>query len=203
MMKLYYAPGTISLASHLALECTGADYETSLIDLSGEQHSARFKALNPLGRVPALEVDGVVITETPAILSYIAQRYPDAELLGQGDILGLARANSFNSFLSSTVHVAHAHIWRPERWSDDEHARQSMKLKGPENMQHCFELIERHWLQNQWVLGDQFSVCDLYLFAIPRWLAGDGVEVAQFKKVAAHFTTVANMAPVSRILAQY
>ena len=203
MLKLYYAPGTCALASHIALEEAGATYEAVRLDFaSNEQRGDHYLAVNPKGRVPALVTDHGVLSETPAILAYLAQVFPAANL-APTDPWAFARAQSFNSYLCSTVHVAHAHKARGPRWSDDAVAIESMKKKVPQNVTDCFTLIERDMLAGPWVLGEAYSVCDAYLFTIARWLDGDGVDIARFPKVHAHFLRMAARPAVKMALASH
>lgn len=203
MLKLYYAPGTCALASHIALEEAGAAYDTVRLDFArNEQRGSDYLAVNPKGRVPALVTDQGVLTETPAILAYLAQVFPAANL-APTDPWAFARAQSVNSYLCSTVHVAHAHKGRGPRWSDDAAAIESMKKKVPQNVTDCFTLIERDMLAGPWVLGEAYSVCDAYLFTIARWLEGDGVDIARFPKVHAHFQRVAARPAVKKATASH
>jgi glutathione S-transferase len=103
----------------------------------------------------------------------------------------------FNGYLSSTVHVAHAHGRRAGRWADDEQAIASMQRKVAANMAECFGVIERHYLgDGPWVLGTDYSVADAYLFTISTWLEGDGVDIAGFPRVQAHFRRMEERAAV-------
>lgn len=202
MMRLYYAPGSCSLASHIALEEAGAEYETVRMDLRvGDQRQADYLALNPLGRVPALAVDGVVLTENAAILAFIAQRFPEAGLAPIGDPLAFARAQAFNVFLASTVHPYHSHGVRGGRWADEPAAIAAMKAKMPANVASGFALIENDWLVGPWVMGQTYSICDPYLFTIARWLEGDGVDPARFPKVEAHRKRMVERPAVRKVLA--
>ena len=143
MLKLYYSPGSCALASHIVLEEAGADYETARIDFgSEEQRSADFLAVNPKGRVPALMTDRGILSETPAILLFLAQSFPQAGLAPLDDAFATAQLQAFNSYLCSTVHVAHAHGGRGHRWADDQSSFADMKRKVPETVRACFELIE-------------------------------------------------------------
>jgi glutathione S-transferase len=109
--------------------------------------------------------------------------------------------NAFNSYLCSTVHVAHAHGRRASRWADDPAAIAAMQKKVPQNMGECFELIEREFSPGPWVMGERFSVSDMYLFTIVQWLEGDGVDVARFPRVAEHTQRMARLPAVTRVLA--
>jgi glutathione S-transferase len=202
MLTLYYANGTCALASHLALEYAGAEYEAVRLDFSQQQQrSPDYLQLNPKGRVPALVTERGVLTETPALLQFISQHFPGAKLAPLDDPFLLARANEFNSYLCSTVHVAHAHRARGYRWADDAQAIEAMKAKAPQVMGDCFELIEQGMLQGPWVLGVRFSVCDMYLFTLSQWLKGDGVDINRFPKVADHQRRMLEDPVVIKVLA--
>jgi len=193
---------TCALASHIALEHTGASYEAVRIDFaSSEQRKPEFLAINPKARVPALVTDRGVLTETPAILVYIAQAFPKARLAPLDDPFALAEAQAFNSYLCSTVHVAHAHRMRGYRWADDEASFADMKRKVPQTVGECFGLIEGGMLKGPWVLGEAFGICDMYLFTLAQWLEGDGVDLAKLPRVLDHRRRVAAQPAVQRALA--
>src|SRR4029450_5712654 len=107
MFKLYTAPGTCALASHIALEEAGAAYTAERLDFKKSQETTpQNHAVNPKGRVPALVTDRGTLTETPAILAFIASSFPNAKLVPD-DSFAFAQAQSFNSYLCSTVHITH------------------------------------------------------------------------------------------------
>jgi glutathione S-transferase len=203
VLKLYYAPHTCALASHIALEEAGARYETVRIDFrANEQRSPDYLSVNAKGRVPALVTDRGVLTETPAILAFIAQSFPEARLAPVDDPFAFARAQAFNSFLCSTVHVAHAHRMRGYRWADDAAAIEAMKRKVPVSVAEGFQLIESGMLEGPWVLGERYGICDMYLFTLAQWLEGDGVDPARFPRVAEHRRRVAERPAVSKVVAE-
>ncbi len=202
-MKLFYAAHTCALASHIALEESGADYTTVRIDFrSNEQRKPDYLAINPKGRVPALVTKQGVLTETPAILAYVAQSFPDARLAPLDDPFDFAKVQAFNSYLCSTVHVAHAHRVRGYRWADDPAALAEMQRKVPQTVGECFSLIEREMLVGPWVMGDTYTVCDPYLFTLSQWLEGDGVDVARFPKLKDHMQRMSERPGVKKVLAQ-
>ncbi len=187
MYKLYYAPGTCALASHIALEEAGADYTALRLDFkANQQNSPDYLAINPKGRVPALVTDRGVLTETPAILAYIAQTFPQAKLAPSDDPFALAQVQAFTSYLCSTVHVAHAHKMRGHRWATEESSFADMKRMVPKSVGAAFARIERDMLKGPWVMGETYTICDPYLFTIAQWLEGDGVDLATLPKVMAH-----------------
>lgn len=201
-MILYFAPHTCALASHIALEQAGADYQIRRVDFSNdEQRSPDYLRVNPKGRVPALVTARGILTETPAILTFIAQSFPAARLAPLEDPFALALVQSFNSYLCSTVHVAHAHRMRGYRWSDDPKAIEAMKAKVPQSVGACFQLIEHEMLQGPWVMGSAYTVCDMYLFTLAQWLEADGVDVAGLPKVADHRRRMSANPVVARVIA--
>ena len=201
MIKLYYSPGSCALASHIALEEAGADYEAVRIDFgSDEQKKPDFLAINPKGRVPALVSDKGILTETPAILIFISQTYPASSLAPVNDPWALAQAQAFNSYLCATVHVAHAHGGRGHRWADKETSFEDMRQKVQQTVGDCYTLIENDFLKGPWVLGDTYSICDMYLYTVSRWLARDRVEISKFPKVKAQFAAIEKRPAVARVL---
>lgn len=204
-MKFYYTPGTVSLAAHIALEMGLLDYQAIAIDFSkAEQKGDAFLAINPLGRVPALVVEEGVITEVIAILNYLVAKGVKADSLLEGcaqqSAFFNAQVDAFNSFLSSTVHVGHAHLWRAERWVTEQRSKEDMALKATANMQSYFELIESKLFIGPWVHGDQFTTSDLLLFVITRWLEGDAVEPSQFDQVYRHYLNMQQIPEVANLL---
>src|SRR6266478_7603968 len=144
MIKLFYAVHTCSLASHIALEEVGAEYSTVRIDFaSNEQRKPEYLAINPKGRVPAMVTDRGILTETPAMLAFIAQSFPQARLAPLDDAFAFAQIQAFNSYLCATVHVAHAHKMRGARWATEETSFADMKRMVPKTVGACFALIER------------------------------------------------------------
>jgi glutathione S-transferase len=201
MLTLYTAPNTCALASHIALEEAGARYEIARVDFKANaQRSPEYLKINPKGRVPALVTDRGILTETPAMLVYIAQSYPAARLAPIDEPFAFARLQAFNSYLCSTVHVAHAHRMRGTRWADDPAAIAEMKRKVPETVGACFDLIEREMLTGPWVMGQAYTIADPYLFTLAQWLEGDGVDPARFPKVADHRRRVGERAATRRAL---
>ncbi|MBB4239099.1 glutathione S-transferase family protein [Rhizobium esperanzae] len=201
MLTLYYAPGTCALASLIALEESGLAFETRKLSFAnGEQRSPDYLKINPKGRVPALVGDRGVLTETPAILGFIAASAPAAKLAPLADPFEMARLQAFNSYLCSTVHVNHAHRPRGSRWADDPAAIEAMKAKVPQNMADCFTLIE-DMLEGPWVMGETYSLADPYLFVMSGWLPSDGVDPARFAKVSDHHARMLQRPAVQRALA--
>ncbi|WP_428671807.1 glutathione S-transferase family protein [Reyranella sp.] len=189
MLTLYYAPHTISLATHILLEEVGADYETVRIDFGKtEQRSPEYLKVNPKGRMPALVTDQGILTETPAMLVFVAQSFPKANLALIDDPFAFAQVQAFNAYLCSHLHVAHAHRMRGYRWVDaaDTHSIAAMQRKVPEAVGGAFEMIESEMLKGPWVMGERYTICDPYLFTLAQWLEADGVDPKKIPKVVDH-----------------
>jgi glutathione S-transferase len=168
---------------------------------AAEQTKPDYLAVNPKGRVPALLTERGVLTETPAILAYVAQTFPEARLAQLHDPFAFAELQAFMSYLCSTVHVAHAHRGRGYRWADDPAALEAMKKKVPQSVGACFDLIEREMLRGPWVMGDAYTVADPYLFTLASWMEVDSVDPAAFPRVHDHRNRMAARPAVKRALA--
>lgn len=202
MITLYYAAHTCALASHIALEEAGAAYTTRRIGFTkNEQRSPEYLAVNPKGRVPAMATERGILTETPAMLAYIAQSFPKARLAPLDDPFAFAEMQAFNSYLCSTVHVAHAHRMRGYRWTDDPAAIAAMQRKVPETVLSAFELIEHGMLMGPWVMGERYTVADPYLFTLAQWLEADGVDPARLPRVSDHRRRVSERPAVRKAIA--
>jgi glutathione S-transferase len=201
MLTLYRSTAnSCSTATHIALEEAGADYDVIRIDLAaGDQRKPEFLKVNPMARVPALVTPHGILTENVALLAYIAQSYPKANL-APTDPFDFARIQAFNAWIASTVHVAHAHKVRGARWTDDAGAIESMKSKVPANMTACAALIENEYLQGPWVMGDQFTIADCYLYVMTSWMPGDGVDLSKFPRLTVHFNAMNQRASVKEAM---
>ncbi len=202
MLQLYYAPETISLASIIVLEEVGAEYESIRVDFGKEeQKQEKYKAINQKARVPSLVTSDGVITETPAILVYLAQLYPQANLIPADDPYDFAQLQSINSYLCSTLHVAHAHRMRGYRWTDDEAVQAALQAYVPKSMAEIWRYVETHILQDDsWVMGESYTVADPYLFTVARWMEDDGVNPEDYPRVYAHRTKMASRDAIIKAL---
>lgn len=202
MIRFFHSPGSCSLASLIALEEAGAKYEVVPTSTkAGDQRKPEYLAINPKGRVPALVTEQGVLTENVAILAWIAQAFPAAKL-APTDPWAFAQAQAFNSYLASTVHVAHAHRHRGYRWADEESSFEDMRRKVPQTVGEAFALIETELFQGPYVLGQAFSICDAYLFTVADWLEGDGVDPKGLPRVLEHRERIRARPAVRKVLAQ-
>ena len=204
MLKLFYAPGSCALASHIALEEAGAKYETVRLNFANnDQRKPEYLKVNPKGRVPALVTDHGILTETPAILAYIAQSFPQAGLAPLSDPFAFGRVQAFNSYLCSTAHVNHAHLMRGSRWADEPSSFEDMKRKVPKNVGESFALMEAEMVEGPWVMGSAYTICDPYLFTLSGWLERDSVDIARFPKIHDHYKRMMERPAVKKVQAEW
>ena len=130
---------------------------------------------------------------------FIAQMAPERDLAPLDDPFELARLQAFNNFLASSVHVAHAHGPRGSRWASEPTSLEDMRRKVPETMRAHFSLIEAD-LDGPFVMGDRYTIADPYLYVMSSWLEADGVDIAEFPKVEAHFQRLRARPAVSAAL---
>ena len=203
MFTLYYAPHTCSLASHIALVDAGARYELKRIDFGKtEQRSPSYVAINPKARVPTMTTPQGILTETPAMLAFIAQSFPKARLAPIDDPFAFAEVQAFNSYLCSTLHIAHAHRMRGHRWVDDPAAIVAMQKKVPQSVGACYDLIERQMLKGPWVMGDTYTIADPYLFTLAQWLEADAVDPSRIPRVIEHRSRMMEQPNVKKAIAE-
>ncbi len=202
MLTLYYARNTCARATHIALLDANAEFTTIRIDTSSnQQNSPEYLAVNATGRVPALLTEHGVLTETPALLAYIAQRYPAVALAPLSDPFAFAQIQEFNAYLCATFHVAHGHLWRPQRWASDPAAIEGMKQAAPAVIASCWSYIENHAFRGPWAMGDTYTICDPYLYTVTSWMEFDRIERSNYPRVAEHYRRMCDLPNVRKALA--
>ena len=205
MNTLYYAPGACSLASHIALEETGAPFGTVRLNLmAGDQHSPEYLAINERGRVPALAQDGWVLTENTAILRHVARTHPQADLWPQAP-RDQGQADEWLAWLSTNHHIAYAHVRRPERYATDEDAYPDIRAKGADTCGDLFTMTDVRLSNGGWALGDAYSVVDPYLLLFWTWGRGPafGFDMAgRFPHWTAHARAMAQRPAVKAVFAR-
>lgn len=168
MYIFYHAPGSSSMAAHIALHEVGAPFEGRTISFAHrDQDPPEFRQLNPEGKVPTLVVDGRTLTEVAGILYYLANRYPKAALLPFDDIEAAAQAVSWMSFIASTLHPA--------------------RRQGPDHAQAMYRLADQRLGDRTWAVGGAYSIADIHLFRLFwRFRGSLGADPAMFPNLTAH-----------------
>ena len=170
MLKLYYSPGAISLATHIALEEAELPYELVRVALAqGEHLTPEYRRIHPLSRVPALEIGGgAILTETPALLGYIAALVPERELMPAG-MLAAARAQEWMSLLASSLHVAFITFFRPERYTAEPAALESLRRDGKTRFFELLSHVDARLATSEYSCGERYSLCDAYMSVFYFW----------------------------------
>jgi len=200
-LKLYYAPGACSLASHIALEETGLPYETQKMDLmAGDQRSESYLRINPRGRVPTLVADGQILTENVGIMTYLGGGYPDAGIWPK-KTWDQAKLVSTLAWLSNTVHPTYAHIVRTQRYVDDEGAQEAVKAKARTMFEGYLKEIDSLLEGHKWSIANQFTVADGYLLVFYRWANRQKMDVRALKNYTAVMDRVLARPTVKKVMA--
>lgn len=182
MLTFYFAPGSSSMAPHIALHEAGAPFEAKPVSLAKkETRASEFLAINPNGKVPVLLIDSRALTEVAGILFYIARTFPGAELLPQGDVEGEAQVVSWMSYIASTIH--------PARRQGLEHARE------------VYAVADRRLGRNDWAVGKRCSIADIHLFRL-YWRFRNSLmpEPGEFPNLEAHYARMMERPAVQRTI---
>lgn len=198
MLTLHFSPGSIAVVVAIALEEAGLEYEAVDVGFaSGGQRSDAYLALNPKGRVPTLETDQGLLTETGAILEWIGATA--APGLVPDDPFAAAKMRECMFYLASTMHVAHAHKLRGARWADQDASLRDMTAKVPETMTACCAHLEDTVPFAPFAMGEALTLADPYLFVITGWAPGDGVDLAAFPRLLAWYNKMSDRPSVQRV----
>ena len=197
MLGLYYGPGACSMAAHIVLEESGEKYEPLRMDLSkGEQRTSEYLKKNPLGRVPLLRLDdGEYLAENTAILPYLGKRLK----LWPTDPKAEAKALSLIGFFATSVHPAHAHVGRPERYTADQAAFPGIKEMGLKTFHGYLRQIDGMLAGREW-FSDRYSVLDPYGFVFYTWGVRRELPMAELKGYAAFKERMLERPAVCRVV---
>jgi len=198
MLTLYYAPGACSMAAHIVLEESGEKYTPQRVDLAkGEQKTEAYLKINPLGRVPALRLDdGAPLAENTAILPYLGKRFG----LWPTDATAEAKALSTIGFFATSVHPAHAHVGRPERYTADQSAFPGIKDMGLKTFHGYLKQVDGMLADREW-LSDRYSVLDPYAFVFYTWGVRRELPMAELKNYSAHKDRLLKRPAAARVVA--
>jgi glutathione S-transferase len=200
-LTLAFAPGACAIVPYILLTEAGAAFKTHNVNLGkGENFSPEYLKINPKGKVPALIVDGTVITENVAIHVWIDRQFPQAHLL-PGDPMAYIQCLSFLGWCGSGIHPKLTQQARPERYCDAPGAIERVKQLGHEGMVEQYELAEEMLAGKTWFFGEQFSCADAYFYWTFRRGAAFGADLSRFKNCQAHRQRMEQRASVKALLA--
>lgn len=203
MRTLYYSPGACSLAAHIILEEITQPFRTERVAIREGAHlTPEYLALNPHARVPTLVEDGFVLTESPAILSYLGHVAPQAQLLDLDNLRNFGRTAELLNYFSSAVHIAFAQIWRSTRFAQSGAARAEVEQAGLESARRYFTELEELARAGDWLVGNRFSIADPYMLVFYRWGALVGIDMAPYSAWTAHKDRMIERPAVQRALAR-
>ena len=203
-MKLFYLPGACSLAPHIVLEWIGKPFEVIRVE-RGTTRSPEYLKVNPLGKVPALVLEnGNLLVEASAILLYLAEQYPEANL-GYGDRSTPESKYELNRWLShftGNVHPAFFPFFAPQRYADNPDWHSAIREKSSEIIGDQIRFLDTHMRDRNFMLGAHLSILDAYLFVFLRWAKLLPTPLREYPDLYRFFESMANNQGVKRALAE-
>jgi glutathione S-transferase len=199
MIKLYYFYPSCALASHVALEESGLEYDAVSLDLSSPQQKEFLLSINEKGKVPTAIFDNEVLTENPAILWHIATLSPDSGLLPDDPVLR-AKCLSLLCWYASTVHVAFRAGFRPDKIADNPDAHESIRMKGRSDFWNALRHLDEQYCEKEFALGDSFTVADTYPIVFYLWALIAEYPVEELKNLTAFKNRIIEKPSVKRVL---
>ncbi|HET9449708.1 MAG TPA: glutathione transferase GstA [Aggregicoccus sp.] len=185
-MKLFYSPGACSLSPHIVLSEAGLKADLVKVDLRAHktEDGGDYYAINPKGYVPALQLDnGELLTEGPAIVQYLADLKPEAKLAPPNGTLERYRLQEWLTFIGTELHKTFSPLFNPASTED-------VKSNALQRLTQRFELVAKHLEGKKFLLGEQFSVADAYLFVILNWSRAKAPDVAKQPVFAGYFENI-------------
>ncbi len=180
-MKLYYMPGTCSLADHIVLEWIGKPYEAC--EVARDQLKKDFLKINPSGSVPALDVDGWILTQNAAILNYLADSNPQSGIGGDGSAKSRAEINRWLAFANADVHPSFAPLFGSTSYLEDAETVDKTKAAARKRLRGLYEIANNHLRGRNWLAGSR-SIADPYLYVTLRWAGNFGVDLDGLDELA-------------------
>ena len=181
-MKLYYSPGACSLSPHIALREAGIAFEPVLASTKSHklQDGTDYYTINPLGYVPMLELDdGTRLREGPAIVQYIADQVPNKNLAPAAGTLPRYRLQEWLTFIGTEIHKSFSPLFNPNMPEDG-------KKIYRERLANRFDFLNKELAGKQYLMGDQFSVADAYLYTVTRWAKPMAIDLSAYPNLVAH-----------------
>ena len=197
-MKLYYSPGACSLADHIALEWIGKPYETVRLSRDDRKAPAYLK-INPAGAVPSLDDDGWVLTQNAAILNYLADRFPDARLGGDGTPKSRAQINQWLAFVNSDVHTAFKPLFGALAYLEDDAMVEKAQDDARQKIRGLLARTDAQLAGKDWLTGTR-SIADPYLYVMTRWAKANNVDLSGLDNLARFSARLEGDAGVAKVL---
>ena len=180
-MKLYSFSGSCGLASHIVLGWIGKPFEVKLIQRD-DTKTAEFLKLNPMGKVPTLDDGGFILSENAAVLTYLADKFPEAKLGGDGSIKSRAMVEHWLGMVNSEIHPAYKPLFGATAYLNDDAAVRKTKDHAKEQLRKIFEIVDKQLGKVDYIAG-QRSVADAYLFVTVMWAGIVKVDLAGLENI--------------------
>lgn len=184
-MKLYGLPGACSLVDHIALQWTGQPFTYEAVARNALKE-APYLEISPLGAVPAIDDNGVCLTQNIAILEYISEKFPQAKLMGGDSLATRSETRRWLGFLNSDLHKTFSLIFGAPRFVEGEAAQASLIANANTRLKELFAVVDNRLNGRDW-LADGRSVADAYLYVVTRWAKAKNVDIGNFKNLQMHF----------------
>ncbi len=197
-MKLYTLPGACSLASHIVLEWIGQPYQATILN-HDEIRTPQFLKLNPAGAVPVIEHDGWVLTQNAAILNYLIDRFPDADLDGDGSARTRAEINCWLGLLNADMHPTFKPLFGATDYLEHDQAIEHSKANARASLRLLFQRVDAQLDGRDWLAGPR-SPADAYLFVVTRWARAMRVDLSGMDHLDAWFARMREDAGVERAM---
>ena len=197
-MKLYGFQGACSFVPHTALNMAGVDYDLELIS-HAESKTPEYLAKNPQGAVPLLEESDFILTQNIAILSYINEKFPQANLFGKGDDKQKAKAHQWLSYANADVHKAFGPLFSPNKYIDDKEQQAKVTEKGKENLLKILKIADDNLVDKDY-MANEFTIADVYLYVTLRWADKMKIDLSELKNLAKLIKNVESQPAVQKSL---
>ena len=202
---LYFAPGACSFVPHVLLENAGADYEPTMVKLhKGEQYGDAYKTINPRSQVPVLVVDGAVITQIVAIITYLNDKFPAMGYL-PAEPLAKAKTLETLAWMNNTVHPTFTHIFMPHKFTDKPELHDDLKRYNTGlYAAHMADLealaLAMQFAGRSYLVGDKLGPLDAYTLTLMRWGSIAGIDPTAYPTMWAHVQRIAALPAVVRVI---
>lgn len=195
-MELFYGKGACSMAPHIALCEAEANFKINSIPLDGTQKKQPYVDINPKGSVPALKTDsGEILTECAVILQYIGDQFPDKNLIPRSGTMERYRAQEWLNYIATEFHKGIGAFFGYARLANEQ-TKADMREASLTKLKWHFDIINKHFTNNHFVLGSQFSVADAYLFTTLNWCGGVKIDLTAYPSIQSYRDRVAGRAAV-------
>ena len=198
-MKLYGLPGACSLVDHIALQWVGKPFEYVAVGRDALKQ-APFLAVSPMGAVPAIDDGGFTLTQNCAILEYLAEKNPEAKLLGGESLKARSEARRWLAFCNSDIHKTYSMIFGAARLVSEAASQSELSKNASQRVREMYAIVDMHLAGRDW-LSDGRSVADAYLYVTLRWANAKKIDLSDMPNLQAHYNRMSADASVQAALA--